>query len=800
MCVRLIRVRVEPKRQSNLPGLRGLRLITSSALFLLASVSAAQQTARAPAPSVQHPDFATLRIPKLERAPTLDEFLGMQPPSNLEHSMLKIDRFYQRDPKDGAPVSQRTEAYVGYTSKNLYVVALCFEEDVRKIRARMVRRELIDSDDQFGFVLDTFRDKKHGVFFFINALGVQQDGIWVDGQDPDYSFDMVWKSASRITPQGYVAFFEIPFRSLRFSPGLNQTWGIFFERDIKRNNEASFYPWITSNAQGFLSQETEIDGMEHISHGRNMQFIPYGSLRAFRDLDDRDPSNAHFHGADLQGRIGLDTKIVLKNALVLDATINPDFSQVESDEPQVTVNQRFEVFFPEKRPFFLENSAYFDTPINLVFTRRIVDPEYGVRLTGKLGRWSLGTLFADDKSPGKVVPSYDPLHGRKAYFGVGRVSYDIGKESSIGAIYTDREMRTAPNEVLCTDDPCLVGSNRVGGIDAKLKFNPKWSVTFQALASHTKFYDGTHKGGPAYYAYLERSSRRLEFNSLYQDTAANFQTDTGFFRRPDIRRFSNFVQYRIRPEGKHLLWHGPSMFTINNWDHSGTRLEWSSNANYRFVFRRQMNVGAFGNLGHERLRPVDYDTLSGNQDYAHYHYGVFFYNNFFKQLSTDGEFGFGTDTNYDPALGPPVLAKSNYVQLRATVQPIGRLTIDNTYLLTRLRSQLTNLNIFNDHIIRSKWNYQFTREFSLRFIAQYNAVLANPQLTSLQSVKSFNADVLLTYLLHPGTAVYVGYNSNLQNLNRSLQLDPNGDLLRTQNRFLNDGRQVFVKISYLFRY
>jgi uncharacterized protein DUF5916 len=799
MCVRLIRVRAQRKRQSNLPEMRGSGLVALGVLFLVA-VSAAQQVPPALAGSVQHPEFATLRIPKLERAPTLDDFLGMKPPSDLEHSMLKIDRFYQRDPKDGAPVSQRTEAYVGYTGKNLYVVALCFEEDARKIRARMVRRELIDSDDQFGFVLDTFRDKKHGVFFFINALGVQQDGIWVDGQDPDYSFDMVWKSASRITPQGYVAFFEIPFRSLRFSPGLNQTWGVFFERDIKRNNEASFYPWITSNAQGFLSQETEIDGMEHISHGRNMQFIPYGSLRAFRDLDDRDPSNAHFHGADLQGRVGLDTKIVLKNALVLDATINPDFSQVESDEPQVTVNQRFEVFFPEKRPFFLENSAYFDTPINLVFTRRIVDPEYGVRLTGKLGRWSLGTLFADDKSPGKIVPSYDPLYGHKAYFGVARVSYDIGKESSIGAIYTDRELNTAPNEVLCTDDPCLVGSNRVGGIDAKLKFNPKWSATLQALASHTKFNDGTHKGGPAYYAYLERSSRRLEFNSLYQDTAANFQTDTGFFRRPDIRRFSNFVQYRIRPEGKHLLWHGPSLFTINNWDHSGTRLEWFSNANYKFVFRRQMSVGTFGNLGHERLRPVDYDTLSTNQDYAHYHYGVFFYNNFFKQLSTDGEFGFGTDTNYDPAAGPPVLANSSYVQLRVTVQPMGRLTIDNTYLLTRLRSQLTNLNIFNDHIIRSKWNYQFNREFSLRFIAQYSAVLANPELTSLQTTKSFNADVLLTYLLHPGTAVYVGYNSNLQNLDRSLQLDPNGNLLRTQNRFLNDGRQIFVKISYLFRY
>ena len=169
-------------------------------------------------------------------------------------------------------------------------------------------------------------------------------------------------------------------------------------------------------------------------------------------------------------------------------------------------------------------------------------------------------------------------------------------------------------------------------------------------------------------------------------------------------------------------------------------------------------------------------------------------------MRTEGEVGFGTDTNYDPATGPPVLAKSSYAQITATVRPVGRLTIDNTYLLTRLRDQFTDANIFNNHIIRSKWNYQFTRELSLRIIGQYSAVLANSQLTSLQTTKSFNADVLLTYLLHPGTAVYLGYNSNLQNLDRSLGLDANGNLLRTQNRFLNDGRQFFVKVSYLLRY
>ena len=397
------------------------------------------------------------------------------------------------------------------------------------------------------------------------------------------------------------------------------------------------------------------------------------------------------------------------------------------------------------------------------------------------------------------MPSSDALSGEKAYFTVLRVNRDIGKESTIGMIYTDREQGTAPT-TLCINTPCTVGSNRVGAIDAKIKFNSQWTAQGQAAISHSKFNDGTHQGGPAYWAYVERSSRKLEFNSLYQDTAEHFATETGFFRRPDIRRFSNFAQYRFRPEGKHLVWHGPALFTINNWDHKGTRLDWFANANYQWNFQRQTNFGFFTNLGHERLRPVDFTKLTMNRDYAHRHSGFFFNTAYFKQVSVGGELGWGTDTNFDPATGPPVLAGSSYAQIFATVRPVKGLTVDNTYLMTRLQDMKTGANIFNNHIIRSKWNYQFTRAFSLRVIGQYTATLSNPALTSLQNTKNVNADILMTYLPHPGTAVYVGYNSNLQNLDRSLGLDPNGNILHTRDSFINDGRQFFVKVSYLFRY
>ncbi|GAC1632026.1 MAG: hypothetical protein NVS9B14_04720 [Candidatus Acidiferrum sp.] len=313
--------------------------------------------------------FVNLHIPHLSKRPTVEEFEAMAPGSPVAKEMLKVSGFTQRDPKDGAPISQKTEVYLGYTNDNLYVVCLCFDAEPNKIRTHMVRRELINDDDQFGFVLDTFHDRKNGVFFYANPYGVQQDGIWNDFQEPDYSYDMLWNSQGRVNSQGYVLWFEIPFRSLRFPRSPAQEWGIFFERDIRRNNEFSFYPHITANTQGFLPQESGMDGMKDISPGRNIQFIPYGALRSFRGLDDRPGGNPQFVGKSFEPRVGLDSKIVFKDWLVFDSTMNPDFAQVESDEPQTTVNQRFEVFFPEKRPFFLENASYFDTPINLAALR-----------------------------------------------------------------------------------------------------------------------------------------------------------------------------------------------------------------------------------------------------------------------------------------------------------------------------------------------------------------------------------------------------------------------------------------------
>jgi hypothetical protein len=393
--------------------------------------------------------------------------------------------------------------------------------------------------------------------------------------------------------------------------------------------------------------------------------------------------------------------------------------------------------------------------------------------------------MADDRSPGMIVPANDPNAGKRAHFGIVRLNRDIGRNSTFGGIYTDREFAG--------------GFNRVGGVDTHLKYWRNWFADAQAITSSTKFIDGRTQAGPAYSVFVMRNGRKLLFNSLYLDDSPGFLTQTGFFQRPDIRRFSNFGHYAFRPEGKHLISHGTNMFQLNLWAHDGTPLEDLVNVNYFFEFNRQTVVGAFVNTHHERLRPKDFSALTANRNYPEGHHGIFFSTALFKQLSANAEIGWGKAINLGPPTGPPVSALDSYVNGRITIRPLTKLSIENTYLHSRLRVPGAGFAIFNDHIIRSKWNYQINKELSARVITQYHATLSNPEFTSLPQTKNFNVDFLVTYLLHPGTAVYVGYNSNLQNLDPSLTVI-NSNLLRTRSHFINDGRQFFVKVSYLLRF
>ena len=254
------------------------------------------------------------------------------------------------------------------------------------------------------------------------------------------------------------------------------------------------------------------------------------------------------------------------------------------------------------------------------------------------------------------------------------------------------------------------------------------------------------------------------------------------------------------------------------WAHDGTRLDKTIDPSLTFSFKGQSYVKVFPYTDyHERLRPIDFPALTEDRDYHEHVSTALWGTSYVKWMSLQGYYEFGDSVNFVAPLAPtpiqcpglptmistactPYLARSDGASALISFRPLSALRIDNTYLFTRLRDRQTGMAIFNNHIIRSKWNWQFNRELSFRMILQYTSTLANQQFTSLQTTKQLNGDFLFTYLIHPGTAIYVGYNSDFQNIDPELQLDPMGNLLRTRDRLINDGKLFFVKVSYLLRF
>jgi hypothetical protein len=823
-------------------------------------------SAQLPEPPIKNPEVKpapklalappALTIPRLTRAPALENFLGMKPEGEIALQMAKVTGFVQRNPHDGEKVSEETDAYLGYDQKNLYLVFVC-SDDPGKVRARMSPREDIYDDDQVAVLIDTFHDRRRAYEFQTTPLGVQWDAIYTEasrqetGGNWDVSWDAVWDSRGKVTSRGFVVWMAIPFKSLRFPATKEQEWGIVLYRNITRKNEESFWPQVSRKVQGRLRDEATLYGLEGVSPGRDIELIPYGILQGFRGLDTRDPENPFFQSATVQGQTGMDAKFVIHDHSVVDMTANPDFSQVESEDPQITVNQRFEVYFPEKRPFFLENEDYFRTPFDLFFTRNIQDPSAGIRLTGKEGPYSVGLMATDDRAPGLAIPNscpsssldcLDNLYGIRSYFTIARVSRDIFKQSSVGAIYTDWEC------------PATGEYNRVGGADAWLKLDATWTLQGQAVTSSSHLLglnaanpfstceanqfpfssgnagNGNYFAGPADKVEVLRNGLHFNYDGSYQDVSPGFVTVPGFVNRVDIRGLYNLVYYRFRPKKGWILNWGPSIVQRYVFDHEGNRLDTYYDPYFKIEGRGQtlFYFDPYEEL-RERLRPQDFAFIglpgvTENQDYHEHRSEARFDTQYLRKVAVTAIYDWGDGVNFVPAanaLPQSLLSRLNTASASLTFRPMKPLKIQNTYLFERLRATeneyLAALSenpgvpigkgILNNHIVRSKWNWQFTPQLSLRVILQYNSVLANTPgntiypYTYLPTQKEFNADVLLTYLVHPGTAIYVGYNSDLQNLDRELTPGPEGPAgLYTAKGYMNDSRQFFVKVSYQFRF
>jgi len=718
----------------------------------------------------ERPELTIQRVPA---PPRLDDFVGAQVPPGW----TAVTGLRQREPGDGEPVSRETTVYLGYDQSNLYAIFLC-KETPGAVRARMAKRESIEGDDAVGIVLDTFHDRRHAYIFLVNPLGIQSDAITTEGQDDDYSFDTLWHSEGRLTADGFAVLMSIPFKSLRFTNAPLQEWGMAVGRIIPTRNETSLWPYITRRVEGMVRQFSTLKGLEGISPGRNVQLIPYGAFTGSRFLDEESGA----YGRKKEGRAGLDAKMVVRDALTLDVALNPDFSQVESDEPQVTINQRFEVQFPEKRPFFIENASYFSTPEELFFSRRIVDPQFGGRITGRLGKWTVAGLVMDDQAPGEQLPPGDAGFGDRAAVAVGRVVREFARQSTIGGMFTSVDFAGS--------------SNRVASADLRLRLGENWVVNGQAIGSRTTRADGSEQSGPAFFAGVSYESRNLEIQSAYTDRSEGFRTELGFVPRVDIRRWENDIQYTWFPKASALLSWGPSFEGTVIWDQRGELQEWEAGPEVEFELPAGTQVHMGAGPAYELFQGIGFDKHS---------FRVFSETEWLKWLSGMFAYNRGPEINYYPTQGVPFLADGLEVETGVTLRPTPPLRIEGTYIFNSLTAGderpagvSEGDSIFRLHLFRTKANYQFTRELSLRAILDYNVLTPDSSLVDLEADKRLTADVLVTYLVNPGTALYVGYTDAYANLRVDPRLSPL--VIRTDAARTSTGRQFFVKMSYLLRF
>jgi hypothetical protein len=752
-------------------------------------------------PAAQTTQSSTASVPLIDAPLRLADFAGMEPRADLRDKLTHLQHFIQNTPADGKPATEPTEVWLARTRTTLYVVFLCFDSHPELIRSHLARRENILKDDYVTVALDPFQDRRIGVEFQVNPAGVQADAAYSEANGTDYSYDQVWDSDARITKKGWMAIIALPFRSLRFPP-TGKDWGVVFYRNFPRNSENDWWPRVSANVSGMLSQEGTLRGIEGVTGSHNVQINPYALAQNEHTLQTIDPNNPYFSTRHFEGTAGGEVKAIVHDSIVLDATVNPDFSDVESDQPQFTVNQRYPVYFPELRPFFLENANYFATPIQLLYTRNIIRPEFGARVTGKVGKISIGLLAIDDREPGQTVPSTDPLYGQRAGFFVARVAQDSGKGSSVGAIYTDEEFGG--------------GWNRIGGIDFTWRADSKWTVFGQAVESSTHpsneksvafVFPSQYTAGPASYLEVNRSAHSFNLDSTFKDFSTGFSSQVGFIQVTDYRGDQTHATYQWFP--KHSVIQSIGLETNQNiaFDHQGNRIYHYSQFDPFLLLPRNIVIAPIGGQNSDTLGPQNGYALAHNRNFTENYGGFVARGQPFAQMNFNVVVQRSGNVNYYPLAGSsPFLLSEQTVQALVTVNPLKQLTMDNTYLLDRNFNAHSNDFVYESQVFRTKINYQFTRALSARAIVKYDSTLANPLQTSLERTKQVQTQALLTWLPYPGTAIYLGYNNDLQNLNHMLctrkggTCDPSMPVLPRGPGYLDDGRQIFLKASYLFRF
>lgn len=745
-------------------------------------------------------------VPKFASPPVIDGKLD----DDVWKTATVFKDFIQIRPGDNIAPTKPTIAYMGYDSQNLYFGFHCFD-DPNLIRATVAKRDNVNGEDNVRVGLDTFNDQRRSYVLFFNPFGIQADGISSDGQQggggqggPDLSVDIVMESKGMLLPDGWSVEAKVPFKSLRFIAGKGKMWGINFSRQIERmNGEVDSWMPIKRNVPS-VRQYGKITGLDGIKQERNLEIVPSVTLSEAgeRIADASVPNQSRMLNHPMKQDIGVSIKYQITPNVTVDVAVNPDFAEVEADAPVVRANERFPIFFPEKRPFFLEGIDYFRTGLQAVNTRNIADPDVAVKLTGKTGKNTFGILGAIDRFPNTDT---------KAYAGVLRLKRDIGPFSNIGLIATTYHFGSQRHNTLL-------------GIDGRFQLNEKTNFNFEVLGTRSlrSFYnpdtdtrDYRAGNGIAYSINYDYTGLNRGFFMGVTGRSRDYRADLGFTRRTNTHGARIGFRLGKSPTPQNfLIGFNTRHFFGGDFDEQGNLQNARYNVNGEFSFQKQWRVGFGADVGEEKIYEYEFgkrrQSINGvgrffggpSRNAVQYGGRIDSEKTFSKKFSIDAGIGFKANT-FDldfgaseryPRVSPAFLADSNeerldpgrgftfFYDIGMDLTPTDPLTISLSYERERLTRRDNGLVAFDSSIFSLRSTYQFTRFTFFRTRWDYETVEGG-----------VSGQLLFGWSPNPGTAFYIGYNDNLsyKGFNEFTNAFNHG-LLRSERRF-------FIRASYLFR-
>jgi Domain of unknown function (DUF5916)/Carbohydrate family 9 binding domain-like len=703
-----------------------------------------------------------LRASRTETAPVID---GNLDDDAWQHAPLETTDWLSYNPLYGEALQQRTTVWVAYDADNLYFAFKCDDPEAAAIKTSVTRRDNAWQDDWVGLSLDALGSGQLAYHMMANPSGVQMDMLNSVAGGEDSSPDWIWDSAARLTDEGYTVEIRLPLQSIRFEGGADPRMGILFWRRVSRLGVSVSWPPLSPGVWVF-ERHASIR-FAALEPRRVRELLPSAtySNTSLRETPDR------WGASDNRGDVGFGAKIGLTPTITLDATINPDFSQVESDAFQVEVNQRFPIFFSEKRPFFMEGAGVFslagaggDNSLRTaVHTRRIIDPIFGAKLTGSIGRVTFATLTAVDEASGPAVPPESADYGKNRVVNVARVQYGLGPGNYVGALATDTEFAG--------------GYNRVIGTDLSWRVSPTQRISGFALASGSRAPHAldSNTGAGAQVAY-DYSTDAWEVSGAVEHYDPNFAMETAFINRVALTGGWSFQQRNFYPDKTRYPWiRRVSVLNFMQGGHDrvagGNELLVTPGMRFNFTRQGFLRVDRSFGFEHWQRQRFDRGRWRGFGEVQ-----------LFRWLYLNGELSSGLAIFYDSI--EPYQGRSLEASGGVTLQPNGQLSQRVTFNRVEFERDSDGSRVYTLDIVNAKTTYQFTRALAARALVQYDS-----------SRRRVLTDFLGSYEPRPGTVVFVGYGSLLEKRDYV-----NGEWIDGGRIYRGTQRGVFVKASYLYRF